>query len=138
MGLIRHNNPLSQVWSDLEATNRHNVFQLPFRKRPPDSIDGLEAGSPLLTTLDTLPIAPGVDYHSIIANIRPGASLESSNDGFIDYQSAHMNGAASECIVNATHFCESDRAVIAEVQRILHLHLAEPNPVSPSIKPLTY
>jgi len=131
MGLIRQNNPLSQVWSDLEARHGHNAFQLPFRKRAPDSIDGLEAGGPLLSTLDMLPIAPGVAYHSIIANIRPGASLETSNDGFIDYQSAHMNGAMSECIVSATHFCESDRAVITEVQRILHVHLAEQTSITP-------
>src|SRR5262249_40226119 len=69
--------------------------------------------------------APGVVYHSIIANIRHKPDPEKITDGFIDYQSAHLDGAASECIVPGNHFCEASADVIAEVRRILTVHLAE-------------
>ncbi len=52
-------------------------------------------------------------------------------DGFVRYASAHLDGAASERIVSATHVCEADPEVIAEVRRILHLHLAEPDGPTP-------
>jgi hypothetical protein len=43
----------------------------------------------------------------------------------VDYASAHLDGAASECIVAASHFCEADPEVIAEVRRILTVYSAE-------------
>ena len=41
-----------------------------------------------------------------------------------------MSTALPPTIVTATHICEADSEVIDEVQRILHIHLAEQN-VSP-------
>ena len=48
-------------------------------------------------------------------------------DGLVSYTSAraHLDGAASECIVTAGHPCEADPEVIAEVRRILLIHLGE-------------
>ena len=46
--------------------------------------------------LDAQPITPNVAYHSIIANIRPKTTPEKISDGFVDYQSAHVYGAASD------------------------------------------
>ena len=46
-------------------------------------------------------------------------------DGLVSYRSAHLDGAASECIVAAGHPCEADPEVIAEVRRILLIHLSE-------------
>jgi hypothetical protein len=123
--LIRRNNPLRQAWAELEATNPPSVFQPAYRGRVPGSIDGIEAGSPLLEALDSQKIAPEVVYHSIIANVRSDAPLEEMTDGLIPYSSSHLDGAASEHIVAATHTCERDPQVIAEVRRILLFHLNE-------------
>jgi hypothetical protein len=122
-GLIHRHNPLRLTWAELEAANGYEVFQPSFRNHVPSSADGMQAGNPLLVALDSQPIAPHVAYHSIIANVRRHVPLDGMTDGLVSYQSAHLDGAASEHIVTATHFCEADPQVIAEVRRILHLHL---------------
>ena len=113
------------VGFELEAANGSLLFQPPFQNRAPSSMDGLQAGSRLLTALDAQPIAPHIAYHSIIANIRRDASPDQMSDGFVKYTSAHLEGAASECVVNASHLCEADPEVIAEVRRILQVHIGE-------------
>jgi len=125
--LIRHNNPLRQVCAELEAVNSPLVFQPFFRNRTPSSIDGMQPNDPLLVALEAQPISPRVAYHSIIANSwrRLLLPLEKSSDGLVNYSSAHLDGAASECIVTASHMCEADPELITEVQRILTLHVSE-------------
>ncbi len=125
--LVRRNNPLRPAWAELRAANGPELFQPFFRDRAPGSIDGMQADSPLLAAIDAQPIAPGVAYHSIIATIHPGLPRETMTDGFVRYASAHLDGAASERIVSATHVCEADPEVIAEVRRILMVHRDEPN-----------
>ena len=85
----------------------------------------------MLMALAAQPISPDVTFHSIIANIRHTTAPEKICDGIVDYRSAHLEGAASERIVTATHVCEADTEVIDEVRRILHVHLAEQSVVSP-------
>ena len=85
----------------------------------------------MLLALAAQSISPNVAFHSIIANIRYTTAPERICDGVVEYRSAHINGAASECIVTATHVCEADSEVIDEVRRILHIPLAERNGVSP-------
>jgi len=128
--LIRRNNPLRPAWSELQAANGRALFQPSFQDRVLSSADGMEAGNPLLLALNSQPIAPEVAYHSIIANLRHDAPLDQMSDGLVTYRSAHLDGAVSEHIVTATHICEADPQVIAEVRRILHLHLAERIPGS--------
>jgi pimeloyl-ACP methyl ester carboxylesterase len=123
--LIRRNNPLRRAWAELEAANGKAVFQPSFQNRAPNSADGMEAENPLLTAVNVPPIAPEVVYHSIIANIHHKTVPEKISDGFVDYQSAHLEGATSECIVAASHVCEANPEVIAEVRRILMVHLGE-------------
>jgi pimeloyl-ACP methyl ester carboxylesterase len=127
VGLIRHNNPLRPIWTELEANNGSAVFQPWFRQRALSSADGLEAENPILMALDARPIAHDVAYHSIIANIHYQRTPERMSDGFVHYRSAHLDGAASERIVTAGHACEANPEVIDEVRRILHLHLTAPN-----------
>ncbi len=56
---------------------------------------------------------------------RPGAKLHPlpSTDGFVAYTSSHLEGAASELIIPSYHSGHQHPAGIAEVIRILHLHL---------------
>ena len=90
-------------------------------KRLPNSITGLKPTSPALPVINSVPI--GVPYHSIIGNRgRPGP-LADSSDGVVAYWSSHLNGAKSECIVPGPHgSCELPQT-IAELDRILRLHL---------------
>ena len=87
----------------------------------PNVASGLSPNSPALKTMDTVPVqAP---YHSIIGNRgRPGQLAESS-DGIVPYWSSHMNLAQSEVIVPGPHGLVNFPQTIAELKRILHLHL---------------
>ena len=131
VGLTQRNNPLRPIWTELENVNSRTLFQPHLRDRALSSADGLEAENPMLMALAAQPISPDVAFHSIIANIRHKTTPEKICDGVVDYRSAHVEGAASERIVTATHICEADSEVIDEVRRILHVHLTEQNVVPP-------
>ena len=131
VSLIQKNNPFRPIWAELENANGRTLFQPFVRDRALSSADGLEAENPMLMALAAQRISPNVAFHSIIANIRHKTAPERICDGVVDYRSAHLDGAASERIVTATHACEADSEVIDEVRRILHVHLAEQIVVSP-------
>ncbi len=89
----------------------------------PNVIIGLSPSSPLLTSMNEVPIL--VPYHSIIG-VRnyPKTPLEKTSDTVVPYTSSHQDAALSEKLVDATHTTIYDRPeTIAEVKRILHLHL---------------
>jgi hypothetical protein len=123
IGLIHKSNPLQPIWAELEAHNGRDIFKPYLRGRTLSGADGLAKENPMLMALDAQPISLTVTYHSIIANIHHQSTPEKISDGIVEYRSAHLEGAASERIVRATHSCEADREVIEEVRRILHLHL---------------
>jgi pimeloyl-ACP methyl ester carboxylesterase len=123
--LMSGKSPSRAEHAELVAANGRAVFQPFLRNRPLSAFDGMRKDSPLLRAIDRQPFAPGLPYHSIIGNIRRAAPLEQMSDGFISYRSAHLDGAASERIVAVNHRCEANPEVIAEVRRILLVHLAE-------------
>jgi hypothetical protein len=84
----------------------------------PTSIDELEWGSPILTGLSGLGLAPGVTAHSVIADRRDPPRAGGS-DGLVPYDSAHLDGVASEVLVSSGHLCQSHPAVLLAVRRIL-------------------
>ena len=85
------------------------------------SVYAMEPGSPLMTSLAPLPLAPGVSGHSIIA-VKDEGPLEEGSDGVVKYTSAHLDGVDSEFIVRSGHSCQSNPHTIQEVRRILLLH----------------
>jgi len=93
--------------------------------RMPTSIDNMKGSHPFIKTLVTLPIAPGVRAHSIIA-VKGDGPPEKGNDGVVKYTSAHIDGVASELIVRDSHSTQATPATIEEVRRILYAHLKEP------------
>ena len=123
--LIRRDKPLRSTWDLLQVANGEAVFQPFFQNRPLSSVDGMEAGNPLITALNAQSIAPKVAYHSIIASLHDGSPPEKICDGLVTYSSAHLDGAASERIITARHACEANCDFIAEVRRILMIHLGE-------------
>lgn len=63
-----------------------------------------------------------IKYHSIIGN-RGSGKREGSSDGVVPYWSSHLDGHQSEKIVPAGHSLISHDETIAEIKRILQLHL---------------
>src|SRR6476646_11212997 len=89
--------------------------------RLPNSVSNLAPKAPYLTVLNRESIqAP---YNSIIGNRGKPGPLADSTDGVVPYWSSHLDGAQSECIVPGPHgSCELPQT-IAELDRILRLHI---------------
>lgn len=121
--LVRIQEPLRAAYGRLIDRNGPTFFTERLRAGLPTSIDELEWGSPMLTGLSELGLAPAVAAHSIIADRReqPRAG---GDDGLVTYESAHLDGVASELLVSSGHLCQAHSGVIAEVGRILIAHLA--------------
>jgi hypothetical protein len=89
--------------------------------RLPTAVENMTPNNPFLKGLSTIPVAPGVPFHSIIA-VQGEGLAQLGNDGVVTYESAHLDGAASEIVVRSSHSTQSEPATIQEVRRILHLH----------------
>lgn len=89
-----------------------------------DGLDSLDPDHPFIVTTAALAVAPGVTLHSIIGCARPTAELTSCDDGWVPYDSAHLDGVASELVVESGHSVQQTPRAIVELRRILRLHLA--------------
>jgi pimeloyl-ACP methyl ester carboxylesterase len=111
--------------ADLETTMKSEIPEETLRKinngQLPNSVSNLKPSAPYLAVLNKQPIqAP---YHSIIGNRGKPGPLADSSDGVVPYWSSHLDGAKSECIVPGPHgSCELPQT-IAELDRILRLHI---------------
>jgi pimeloyl-ACP methyl ester carboxylesterase len=120
--------------ADLTTTIKSEIPEETLRKmnngRLPNSVSNLAPKAPYLAVLNKETIhAP---YHSIIGNRgRPGPLAESS-DGVVPYWSSHLDGAKSECIVPGPHGSCQLPQTIAELDRILRLHLGIRTPSKPT------
>jgi pimeloyl-ACP methyl ester carboxylesterase len=92
----------------------------------PRSTDNMDPTNKFIQTIAEIPIAPGVKAHSIIAVNNLEDPKEEWNDGVVAYQSAHIEGAASELIVASGHSAQENPLAIEEVRRILREHLKTP------------
>jgi pimeloyl-ACP methyl ester carboxylesterase len=90
----------------------------------PTAIDNMDGSTPFIKTLSSLPIAPGVKAHSIIA-VQGDGPPEQGDDGVVKYTSAHIDGVDSELIVRDSHSTQATPETIEEVRRILYAHLKE-------------
>jgi len=97
-------------------------FALP---RVPTSIDNMAPGDRFIKTLANIPVGPTVTAHSIIS-VDDAAPLDQAGDGVVKYESAHIDGLASELIVRSPHSGMQDAPqTIEEVRRILLEHSAK-------------
>jgi pimeloyl-ACP methyl ester carboxylesterase len=87
-------------------------------KRRANSVDSLSPKSCFLNAMNTIPMTPGVAYHTIIGDRGRGDSPNSS-DGVVPYWSSHMDGAKTEDIVPSDHNAHQNPQAIDEVLRIL-------------------
>ncbi len=96
-------------------------------KGAPNSIDTLDPNNRFVTTIDKIPLARGIPFHSIIGDRGKGGNLDRtkpvSTDGVVPYWSSHLEGAVSEVIVPSGHWSNQHPEAIAEVRRILVEHL---------------
>ena len=96
-----------------------------FIKDAPRSTDNMDPKSPFIKNLSSMPIVEGVTAHSIIAVKNPKEPKDRWNDGVVEYTSAHIDGVASELVVNSGHSTQDHPETIEEVRRILLQHLRE-------------
>jgi pimeloyl-ACP methyl ester carboxylesterase len=90
----------------------------------PTAVDNMSPRSAFVGALSECPIAPGVVAHSIIA-VEGSGDLRQLNDGVVRYTSAHLDGVASEKVVQSAHSMQAQPDTILEVRRILREHLVE-------------
>jgi pimeloyl-ACP methyl ester carboxylesterase len=121
--LKRKNGEADSLHAEIVALHGPEVFISDDRERFTNGVDDLKYHSHILMTLSALPIAADVPYHSIIANFFPSTSPGQSWDGVVSYESAHIDGAASELIIRGPHTAHETPRAAEEVARILHLHL---------------
>jgi pimeloyl-ACP methyl ester carboxylesterase len=111
--------PLTVVTGFAELTTRNTGLP---KEAAPTAVDNMRPGNRFVRTLSASPIAPGVTAHSIIPVTEEGPP-EGQNDTVVKYESAHLEGVASEKIVRSTHSTQSTPATILEIRRILYEHL---------------
>src|SRR5262249_28174042 len=86
------------------------------------AVYGMTPGSPLVKALAPIPLAPGVTAHSIIP-VQGDLPPDDQSDGVVKYQSAHIDGVASELVVpHSGHSVQGNPIAIEEVRRILLEH----------------
>jgi hypothetical protein len=95
-------------------------------KRIPTSVDTLAPNNRFVVTVNTLPIADGVPYHSIMGDRGKGGNPDQTkpmrSDGVVPYWSSRLPGAQSELVVPSGHNAHKHPQAMDEVRRILHLH----------------
>ncbi len=121
--LIRLPSSVRATYRALLKQNSADFFAASMRDGLPSSVDNLSRNNTLLMTLQRLPFAAGVPYHSIIGQKEPGP-VEDGSDGIVPYVSAHLDGAASELVVPSNHSAQNQPDAIREIRRILMVHLA--------------
>lgn len=67
----------------------------------------------------------GFVFHSIIGNNTKSDDPEKITDGIVPYKSAHLEGSASEKIIQGGHSIQETPQAVLELRRILRLHLKE-------------
>jgi pimeloyl-ACP methyl ester carboxylesterase len=90
-------------------------------KSVPNSVDTLASNNRFVKAINTIPVTPGIPYHTIMGD-RGKGDAPNSSDGLVPYWSSHMDGAQSEKIVPSGHSAHQNPEAIAEVMRILKLH----------------
>jgi hypothetical protein len=101
------------------------------QRRQLSSVNRLSPNNPLYAAIDHIPIQ--VPYHSIIGD-RGRGDTPNSSDGVVQYWSSHLDSARSELIVPGPHGSYSLPQTIAELKRILKLHLAVTRERAPTAK----
>ncbi|MCC6764547.1 MAG: alpha/beta fold hydrolase [Deltaproteobacteria bacterium] len=100
--------------------------------RVPSAVENMTPGHPFVRALGPMPVDARIPCHSIVA-VKTDPPYDGGTDGVVRYESAHRTDCASEVVVKSAHSCQSNPATIAEVRRILLLHLGDPSVSVPPV-----
>lgn len=106
----------------------HNISLTKVQNGPSD----LSKKSDFTKLTQNAHIVAGLPYHSIIGNAKGDVSKSEMSDGIVSYNSAHLDGAVSEKIIEGGHSIQEKPEAILELRRILRLHLEKLGDVSPN------
>ncbi len=87
-------------------------------------ISGLRPESFMAKVVGNWELPEGIPIHSIIGN-EEAAGVAGGSDGYVRYESSHLDDVASELIIHSEHNVQEHAEAIQEVRRILHVHLKE-------------
>lgn len=87
-------------------------------------IDNLDPDNRFIKVLSGSSFASGIPVHSVIGDV-DGRGVPGGTDGIVQYSSAHVDGVASELIVDSGHSVQKSPEAIRELARILRTHLIE-------------
>jgi pimeloyl-ACP methyl ester carboxylesterase len=132
--LVRLPSEITEVMMDV-VSNNPDAFK-PAARDTLTSVDLLDPNSPALITLSHRPRPTGVQYHSIVGVVKKNNILQqmrdvfnwddAPGDGVVRYDSAHLEDAQSELVVQADHMkVHHHPRAVEEVRRILYQHLKE-------------
>jgi hypothetical protein len=86
------------------------------------AVSGMTPGSRFIQALAAIPLSPEVTAHSIIP-VRGDLPPQGQADGVVRYDSAHIDGVASELVVtHCGHSAQGNPVAIEETRRILVEH----------------
>ena len=109
-------------------TNAGEALKLQKDRRTFNSIAGMSPGNPVIEAMRKIPVAPGIDAHSIIPTLQDGPLMD-RDDGVVEYKSAHIDGVASELVIeHSGHSTQSNPLTVREVRRILLERVAKACP----------
>jgi pimeloyl-ACP methyl ester carboxylesterase len=122
-GLVRL--PFTLISASQELTlNNPGAFRVNPARIRIGSMYGMTPGSPFISTLADIPLAPGVHAHSIIA-VQGDGPVAEGDDGVVRYESAHIDGVESELVIRSGHSVQGHPQAVLELRRILLLHAEE-------------
>lgn len=104
----------------------HNISLTKIQNGPSD----LSKKSDFTKLTQNAHIVAGLPYHSIIGNAKGDVPKSEMSDGIVSYNSAHLDGAVSEKIIEGGHSIQEKPEAILELRRILRLHLEQLGDVS--------
>lgn len=91
------------------------------KARPVDQTDIDDDESDVNSALDDAPLVAAVTVNGDISE----ALTERLSDGIVPYTSAHLEGAASETVINGGHSIQENPLTIVTLRRILHQQLQQ-------------
>ena len=113
--------PTSLVGMQADITRNADALKGPVVV--PSAVDNMSPRSPYILALQTIPVAPTVKAHSIIA-VEGDGPVEKLDDGVVAYSSAHIEPVESEYVVRpSSHSTQGNPKTIEEVRRVLRLHM---------------
>ncbi len=112
--------PLQEIF-----LKNQDAVKLTTMKTVPRSTDNMNPNSEFVKNYSSIPLAPGIKAHSIIAVNNPKDPKDKWEDGVVAYKSAHIEGVESEFIALSGHSAQDNPEAIEEVRRILLEHLQQ-------------